>query len=80
MSLSCKRAVTRLRLTSIVSVAGQTAVYLTGDRCGEMRWDCMAKGADIAEGASFYLVLHVVLLTLYFDISGYTYGCKRNKN
>lgn len=76
MSLSCKRAVTRLRLTSIVSVAGQTAVYLTGDRCGEMRWDCMAKGADIAEDASFYLALHVVLLTLYFDISSYTYGLK----
>lgn len=59
MSLSCKRAVTRLRLTSIVSVAGQTAAYLARDRCGEMRWDCVAKGAAIAEGTSFYLALNV---------------------
>lgn len=32
MSLSCKRAVTRLRLTSIVSLAGQTGGYLATDR------------------------------------------------
>lgn len=32
MSLSCKRAVTGLRLTSIVSVAGQTGGYLAMDR------------------------------------------------
>lgn len=63
MSLSCKRAVTRFRLTSIVSVAGQTAAYLTRDRCGEMRRDCSARGTargtTTAEGASLYLALCV---------------------
>lgn len=60
MSLSCKRAVTRLRLTSIVSVAGQTTAYLMGDRCDVAKYGRIAwSKLSFAKRISFYLTLRV---------------------